>query len=286
MKNINLILINLLLVMIGLSSCEYDDADKRDIEYTPKLGTANILYTNSMIELLETETTDPTDTLLSTIDIWADETLSFTGAYGSVSAGYLPHDYPQGTIFRAVFEGRFPNYRTQFGNTSTTNILNFDYAADILPSEHNAPLTGQLKDGGNYTVIAAGSFLGTSHFIALEDDLTAPAGGNAKIRFVNAAWELSPGANPALFGADVSEAGLGALVAAADFEFRDVTSFQEVTAGALNFTVDAPFSTSEVDTTLNLEAGKIYTLILEGEVGYFDDVVPGEGTRLRALVHN
>jgi hypothetical protein len=118
-----------------------------------------------------------------------------------------------------------------------------------------------LTPGTNYTVFAIDS-VSSIEFLVLQDDLTAPASGNAHVRFVH----LSPNA-PAV---DVALQGGGAI--SPDFagkSFREATPFTPLAAGTYNLEVRVA-GTSTVALPLpgvTLEAGKIYTVFAKGFLG-------------------
>lgn len=129
--------------------------------------------------------------------------------------------------------------------------------------EVRAPGLGRLLLGqtvvmeGNttYSIYIAGK-KDSLQYVITKDDLTAPAAGKAKVRFVN----LSPGADEVAMGI----AGSPALFAENVFKFSD---FKEVDAGTV--TLDLRRSTGVVTATLpgvKLESGKIYTIYARGLV--------------------
>jgi len=105
----------------------------------------------------------------------------------------------------------------------------------------------------NYTVYATGGFSGTG-IVVTTDDLTAPASGKAKIRFIN----LSPD-NINL------RTELNGSATDSNISYKGVTAFREVNAGT--YTVAAGGSTIASGVSLsgqNLQSGKIYTYIYNG----------------------
>ncbi|WP_205501675.1 DUF4397 domain-containing protein [Rufibacter psychrotolerans] len=111
-----------------------------------------------------------------------------------------------------------------------------------------------LEKDRNYSVFAAGPLSGLTP-VVLVDDLTAPASGRAHVRFVH----LAPDA-PSV---DVVVQGGNNLFS--DIEFKEGTAFTPVNAGSYTLEVQ-PVGTdvAAVTTTLNLQAGKIYTVYARG----------------------
>lgn len=112
----------------------------------------------------------------------------------------------------------------------------------------------------NYTIFATGSLAANDiEPLVLTDNLTAPASGNAKVRFVH----LSPDA-PTV---DVAVAGQASPLFDAQ-DFRDATAFTEVPAGTYDLEVrlDADNSVVLPVAGVQLQAGKIYTIFAKGFV--------------------
>jgi len=136
----------------------------------------------------------------------------------------------------------------------------------IIPSTGTATLaTGNLSlsDNTNYTLIAADS-VSKLQVSTVQDDITAPAAGKANIRF----FQLSANA-PAV---DIFMKASTPSLAFASRTFNDQAVsvskavFSTVDAGAYTFIANeaATLNTIATSTTLTLESGKIYTLILKG----------------------
>ncbi len=113
-----------------------------------------------------------------------------------------------------------------------------------------------LAAGGHYTAFAGGSVLSPT-FVFTTDDMTVPASGNAKIRFVNLSNDTVH------MDAFVQSAKIGSSVAS-----QQVTAFTEVFAGTYEIRAGDPANFGSVVTlnngTTSLGAGKIYTLMLTG----------------------
>jgi hypothetical protein len=149
-----------------------------------------------------------------------------------------PLGFPQSTGYLEVTPGT-RNVKVNASGTSTTVI--------------NADLT--LNDGANYTVFAINT-LANIEPLVLVDDLTAPAAGNAHVRFVH----LSPDA-PAV---DITLSD-GSVVFG-NQSFRDATAFTPLPAGTYPLQVrPAGLSAVVLDLgNVTFENGVIYTVFAKG----------------------
>ena len=109
--------------------------------------------------------------------------------------------------------------------------------------------------GGRHYSAFAGGEAGSPVYLFTEDDLTAPAPGNAKIRFVN----LSPD--------NINETGVvNDTIVAQNVTLSTASSFYEVRAAASYITIFDPANkniTVQADSVA-LGAGRIYTVLLTG----------------------
>lgn len=112
-----------------------------------------------------------------------------------------------------------------------------------------------LTQDQNYSIFAIDT-LASLEALVLVDDLTAPASGQAHIRFIH----LSPDA-PAV---DVAPDGGNALFA--NQSFKNATAFTPLPAGSYDLEVRvAGTTTIALDLPpITLEAGKIYTVFAKG----------------------
>ncbi len=266
----------LLGVIVLFASCTVDDGDSDPVEFTPKLGTTNIAILNTL--------TDTEDAGYSTIDIYADETKVMSEAtFGIFSSGYISYEYPQGTIFRATQGGTAPVYLSNPVPGIENNIINATVAS-LLPEEHNAPLQGQLKSGGSYTVALLGNVnsIGFEVFAMAEDDLTAPSGGS-RVRFLNAAIDNcvfnSCIASFSANGTELGRSDWGSQNGEAAF-----SNFVDVSDASLDLVVTDPTDGTELFTgAVDVPAGGIYTVILLGDSF---STVDGEGLQFKVFRHN
>lgn len=134
--------------------------------------------------------------------------------------------------------------RIEFRNTGTTNVFE---------SEDT-----DLRQNRNYTVFLTGTSSSADVQVA-EDDLSAPASGKAKVRFIHVSGAASE-------NVDIYN---GTLKIVTDLERgEEVTKFLEVEAGVREFGV-LPFGNTDITAVTRLtfpalEAGKIYTVLIQG----------------------
>jgi hypothetical protein len=109
--------------------------------------------------------------------------------------------------------------------------------------------------------------------LVINDNLTAPASGKAKVRFVNLSVD---NLNMSFF---VGTPKLDSNVA-----YNGFTPFREVNAGAQNVLVQDPANPGYFQTISGqqFDAGKIYTVILTGKDGGTGDATP----KLTVIGHN
>jgi len=161
------------------------------------------------------------------VDLLVDDNVAGTNLEFPGNTGYLTVD--AGTR----------NIKVNVTGTSTTVI-----EADL-----------DLQDGVNYSVFAVDAVANIAPLV-LVDDLTAPAAGNAHVRFVH----LSPDA-PAV---DITLAD-GTIVFG-NQSFKGSTNFTPLAAGSYDLQVRvAGTATVALDLPgITLEAGKIYTVFAKG----------------------
>lgn len=277
----NTIILNKMVVLFFIATifgCTIDDGDDTEIEFTPKLGTANIAIINALTDLEDAE--------VNTVDIYIDETKVVSEQkFGYTTEGYILYDYPQGTMFRAVYGGEAPVFLSNPVGDIENNIT-WATAAELLPSDHNAPLQGQLKNNGYYTLVLVGNYynLGIGDFVLVEDDLSPPPSGNAKIRFLNAGLD-----NAYLGTPDVDFIINGDVLGTAGYphegEFSPFSDFVNVGAFTLSVRIVDHDDASEelLSETIEIQEGGIYTIVLMGDS--FSEV-DGEHTQLKVFRHN
>ena len=265
----------LVLLFIGLSSCEISDADDRDLEMQPTLGTTNIQIIQTIL-----------GSDAEGVDIWVDSEKKLAGAnFLESTDGYISHRFPQGTLIRVVAEGRFPSHGEP--DTHLATLFSSDAAATWLPETHNAPLRGQLKDDGFYTIVSSGIFDPNDwsgndiHSIIVEDDQTTPTAGLARVRYINAVIDVfTQGVTAAqrtagLFGTiDVLDSDAATTLFSA-VPVGGTSGYVNIAPGTYNYEVTCNLprfggaNTGYTGGTATFEAGKIYNVVFYGSI--FED---------------
>ncbi|MDN5289273.1 MAG: hypothetical protein JWR38_5547 [Mucilaginibacter sp.] len=179
-------------------------------------------------------------------------------------SGYLDAQF--GDVQINFTEGTNTSYKAsqEFGNSAT-------FTSSGGP---NGPVANYY-----HTVFAVKNTKATADSLILfYDDLTAPAAGKAKIRFVH----LAPG-NPnvdfgisgqtALFTNTAYGRAGGSILSGTGFNTWSIGPFVAVDAGTVNFSVTNTANHSAVSilnnqlSNINLQAGKIYTIYINGTPG-------------------
>lgn len=115
--------------------------------------------------------------------------------------------------------------------------------------------TAQFDANGNYTVFMVGQSAALG-LVTVADDLTAPAAGKAKIRFVNASPSATSAAllvnNATVFN---------------NQPYRASTGYTELAAGTYFLNVANGNTRSANLNNVVLEAGKVYTIYAKGLIG-------------------
>ncbi len=146
--------------------------------------------------------------------------------------------FPNSTGYLSVNAGT-RNIKVNVAGTSTS-VINAD-----LPLTKNA----------SYSIFAVNT-VSSIEPLVIEDDLSAPASGNAHVRFIH----LSPDAPAVDIAAD------GGAVVFPDYTFKEYSDFTPLPAGSYDLEVRVA-GTSTVALDLDpivLEAGKIYTVFAKG----------------------
>ncbi len=131
--------------------------------------------------------------------------------------------------------------KAEFKNSANDNVL---ASTDVT-----------LTDKKSYTVFLAGP-VANAEVLTLEDDLTAPVAGKARVRFVN----LS--ADNVLW--DIQLAGGDKL--ATQRAYKSATTFMDVAPGDLTYQLVNPADAEHPITlpVLTVQVGKIYTIWIKG----------------------
>ena len=180
------------------------------------------------------------------VDVLVDDATALTNVAYKASSAYL--EVPAGTR----------NLQVRAAGTSTT-VIDADAA---------------LATGESYTVLATGRLASIAPLV-LEDDLTAPAAGNVRVRLVHA--------SPTAGTVDIYVTAPGASIATAaptlaGVPFRAASAYLEVPAGTYRVRV-TPTGTKTVALDVNdvaLAAGQVRTAIAVD--------APGGGTPLGVIV--
>jgi hypothetical protein len=182
--------------------------------------------------------------------------------------GYTPYiDTQYGDVQINVTEGTNTSYKVsrQFGNSAT-------FTATGGP---NGPIATYY-----HTVFAVKNVKATADSLILfYDDLTAPASGKSKVRFVN----LAPGApnvdldiagqQTSLFTNTAYGRAGGSVLSGTGLNAFSLGPFTTVDAGTVSFNVLKTSDRSAIAinnntlTNVNLQAGKIYTVYINGTPG-------------------
>jgi len=148
-------------------------------------------------------------------------------------------NYPANTGYLEVEDGNRNVKVTAAGAGLSSPVIN----ADV-----------DLQEDENYTIFVANT-LSNIEAVRVQDDLTEPAAGQARVRFVH----LSPDAP----NVDVVVPGGPTLFT--DVQFKEDTPFIPVNAGTYTLEVQ-PVGTDDAAVTQNvtLQAGRIYTIFARG----------------------
>lgn len=145
------------------------------------------------------------------------------------------------TQTNGYFDVAAGNHKADFktsGSTTVTSTSNVD-----------------LQAGKYYTIYYSGSGSTTST-VTTEDDLSAPAAGMAKVRFVHLSSAAASAIDLGVTGGSKLVTGLAYKTASAYYSVAPATSFQIFTAGSA--------TSSLTLNSLGLQAGKIYTVYVSG----------------------
>jgi len=153
---------------------------------------------------------------------------------------------PNGPEF--VYGKRIPYFRA-FSGSRLARIYEKN---NFISPLHEVEL--KLMSGIYYSLFIGGTKESLTSLL-IEDDLTKPVEGKAKLRFVN----LSPDAPALDFSINQN------TILASNKKFNEYTSFQEIEAGSYNATIKSHSGTSiNIPIDLELEDGKIYTIWTKG----------------------
>lgn len=154
---------------------------------------------------------------------------------------------------------------------TTTGYLKTAYGANTMISFYY-PSTGTVLEdttmtlnADTYSAFAGGEVPTNFKMIVINDNLTAPASGKAKVRFVNLSVDNF---NMSFF--------VGGPKLDSNINYMGYSPFREVTAGSLDVLVQDPANLGYYQDLDDQEfvAGKIYTIILTGKSGGAGEATP------------
>lgn len=177
------------------------------------------------------------------VDVMVDDAYALTGVAYRGASMFVP------------VEAGTRRFRVRATGTSTTVI---DAQVPITQDE-------------SYTILATGLLAGIQPLVA-ENDLTAPAAGQVKVRVIHAA--------PAAAGVDVYVTAPGAALTGpvlTNVPFRAVSNYLSVPAGTYQIRVTPTGTTTvAIDATVTFTAGQIRTIVATD--------APGGGAPLAPVV--
>lgn len=171
-----------------------------------------------------------------------------------------------------VHEFSYPDKRISY-----FTIFSGSHYARIYPAgnftSHLYEVGVNLLPGKYYSLFIAGKTDNLTS-LAIEDDMSFPESGNARIRFIN----LSSDAPALDFKLSTDS------VIASNKKFKEYTSFQEVKAGQYNALIKSNIGNSiNLPLELELKAGEIYTVWARG---FVDTEVENQEFNYQVIVNN
>lgn len=146
---------------------------------------------------------------------------------------------------------------TQSSNYLTVN--SGDHQAKFVNSGSataNASFDLSLQANQHYSIYYTGdASTSSSSYVVTQDDLSAPASGKAKVRFVQVSSALSSAIDLGISTSDKLVTGLAYRVASAYYNIDANATFQLYTAGS---------GTSSLNIATAAQAGKVYTVYISG----------------------
>jgi hypothetical protein len=179
-----------------------------------------------------------------------DVHIKYVNAYlTSKPQNFYVNDTRLGT--QSVGYGQSSDYFT----TSSANTLFYFKTADSTLT--SAGLQASLPLNGYYTFIYAQNSQGGKAIAALQDDMTAPAAGKARVRFFHLNNYIA-NTVPLTFSLQ------GGVKLAEGIQFGDITKYFEVDPNAKFSVTSTGLSTPLLIDGANIAAGKIYTIWIGG----------------------
>jgi len=149
---------------------------------------------------------------------------------------------------QAVSYGQTSSYLTSTEGTHAGNFTNTN--TTTATASVNVTFTG----GQYYSIYYTGSGSGQSS-VTLVDDLTAPAAGKAKVRFVQLSQALTAGVD---FGINATTKLVSNLA------YKAASAYNSVDANTTFFLYASGSTTATLSLPVTIEAGKIYTIYVSG----------------------
>jgi hypothetical protein len=133
------------------------------------------------------------------------------------------------------------NHTAQFTNTGTTTA--------------NTTLSFSATGGQYYSIYYTGGANASSNYVITQDDLSAPASGKAKVRFIHLS---SAAASTVDFGISATNKLATALA------YKAASAYYTVDANTTFFLYAAGSTTAALSIPVTIQAGKIYTIYISG----------------------
>ncbi len=194
---------------------------------TPETPTAKVKFTNATVN------SGTLGVKVNDVAVTDAQSLNFL-----TSTGYLKTTYGAGTKVSFVY----PNTGSIFKE-----------------------MTMDLTASSSYSAFVGGELPTDISMIIINDDLTVPPSGKAKVRFVNLSVD---NLNMSFF--------IGGPKLDSNIAYKAFTPFREINSGAQNVLVQDPANPGYYQTinAQQFTAGKIYTIVLTGKSGGTGDATP------------
>ena len=149
--------------------------------------------------------------------------------------------------------------KTTYGNNTTMSFV-YPNTGSIFKE-----MTLNTSANASYSAFTGGELPTDISMIVISDDVTVPASGKAKVRFVNLSVDTFK--NSFYVGGPELDSNI---------EYMGYTPFREVTAGSQTVLVQDPANPGYLQTINGQQfvAGKIYTIMLTGKTGGTGDATP------------
>lgn len=145
-----------------------------------------------------------------------------------------------------------------YGQASDYVTITSGYNQFVFANEgttvSNGGIAATVSIGSTSTLFSTKSLLNEVDVVGYQDDMTAPAAGKAKVRFVHLNHFLSSSITGTIEGGEQKFTGLG---------FQMITPYYSVDANT-KFVVSATGVTTAPAIDAGIVAGKIYTIWLDG----------------------